>query len=139
MTATQPADEWQHPARLPKGVSQLLRDESSVGGMHQNYPLPATVGHSVERARAQQLPSIRRSPITGPLTHEPIESGGSHAHIRMRPRHGAAPPLLLSGIQSSQKSFRSHPQLNPARLVRFPTGMARWRLDSTGDDVEQHG
>ena len=139
MTATQPTDEWQHPARLPKGVSQLLRDESSVGGMHQNCTLSSTVGHSVERARAQQLPSIRRSPITGPPTHQPIRIGGSHAHIWMRPRHGAAAPLLLSGIQSSQESFCSHPQPNPARLVRFPTGMARWRLDSTGDDVEQHG
>lgn len=107
--------------------------------MHQNCALSPTVGHLVERARAQQLPSIGRSPVTRPPTHEPIRIGGSHAHIRMRPRHGAAAPLLLSGVQSSQKSFRSHPQLNPARLVRFPTGMARWRLDSTIDDVEQHG
>ena len=138
MTATQPTDEWQHPARLSERVAQLLHDESSVGGMHQNCPLSPTVGHSVERARAQQLPSIRHRPITGPPTHEPIGSGGSHAHIRMRPRHGAAAPLLLSGVQSSQESFRSHPQLNPARRVRFPTGMARWHLDNTVDDVEQH-
>ena len=138
VTAAQSTDERQHPARLPKGVSQLLHDESSVGGMHQNCTLSSTVGHSVERARAQQLPSIRRRSVTDLRVHKPIRIGGSHAHIRMRPRHGAAAPLLLSGVQSSQESCRSHPQPNPARRIRFPTEMARWHLDSTVDDVEQH-
>ena len=139
MTAAQPTDEWQHPTCFFKGVSQLLRDESSVGGMHQNCALSPTVGHSVERARAQQLPSIRRRSVTDLRVHKPIRIGGSHAHIRMRPRHGAAAPLLLSSVQSSQESFRPHPQPNLARRVRFPTEMARWHLDSTVDDVEQHG
>ena len=138
MTAAQSTDEWQHPACFFKGVSQLLHDESSIGDMDQNRALSPTVGHSVERAGAQQLPSIRRRHLTRLLTHEPIGSGGSHAHIRMRPRHGAAAPLLLSRIQSGQESFRSHAQLNPAQRVRFPTGMVRRGLISAVDDVEQH-